>query len=50
MLEKKRRDDLHNTRKDSMIAFGINTFDEFYRDQLNVDAKKKPREIDQKDF
>lgn len=37
MLEKERRQDLNKLRKDDMIAFGVHTFEEFYKNQLKKD-------------
>lgn len=50
MLEKKRREDVNKTRKSEEIAFGIDTFEEFYKKQLQKDFKKEPREIDMSKF
>ena len=45
MLEKKRSEDLNKIRKDNDIAFGTDTFEEFYKRQLQYDAKLDPRPL-----
>ena len=46
MLEKKRREDVNKTRKSEELIFGLDTFEEFYKKELQRDAKREPREID----
>jgi len=50
MLEKKRREDINKTRKDNVVAFGIHNFEEFYKEQLLLDAKKPAREIKPEEY
>jgi len=50
MLEKKRRDDIDKTRKNNEIIYGIENFEEFYKQELQRDAKREPREINPSDY
>ena len=50
MLEKKRRENLQQTKKDDVIALGVHNFDVFYREQLMKDAKKPPREVKPEEY
>jgi hypothetical protein len=50
MLEKSRREDLKKTRKDIMISTGVMTFPEFYKKELQKDAKREPRTINPADY
>jgi hypothetical protein len=50
MLEKKRRDDIDKTRKNNEIIYGIENFEEFYKQELQRDAKREPREINSNDY
>ncbi len=45
MLEKKRRENLDKTRKTNELVYGIENFEEFYKGQLQRDAKRDPRKI-----
>lgn len=50
MLEKKRREDPNKTRKNMEITHGLNTFEEFYKGELQRDSKNEPRTIDPNDY
>lgn len=50
MLEKNRREDLNKTRKNSEISFGLENFEEFYKNELQRDAKRDPRAINPADY
>ncbi|TNV72079.1 hypothetical protein FGO68_gene11801 [Halteria grandinella] len=50
MLEKKRREDLNKTRKDDLISMGVSDFSEFYKQELQKDAKKAPRPVNPADY
>ena len=50
MLEKKRREDLNKTRKNNEISFGLENFEEFYKGELQRDAKKDPRPVNAADY
>lgn len=50
MLEKKRREDLNKTRKDDEVTMGMMNFTEFYKEQLQLDAKKEPRPVKAEDY
>lgn len=49
MLEKERREDINKTRKNNELIFGIDNFTEFYKKELQIDAKRDPRPIDNPD-
>lgn len=50
MLEKNRRADLDKTRKNNVITYGIQNFEEFYKRELQTDAKRDPRPVNPEDF
>ena len=50
MLEKTRREDINKTRKNNEMIFGIENFEEFYKGELQRDAKKEPRVIQPEDY
>lgn len=50
MLEKKRRDDINNTRKSDDLAFSLDSFDQYYTHDLLQEAKRPPRPIKEEDY
>jgi len=50
MLEKKRREDINVTRKNDMIAFTTDSFEQYYKGELLTDSKREPRPINEEDF
>lgn len=50
MLEKNRRADLDKTRKNNEITYGIQNFEEFYKRELQNDAKKDPRPVRSEEY
>lgn len=50
MLEKKRRENIDKTRKDNTMIYGIENFEEFYKRELQTDAKRDPRPINPDDY
>ena len=49
-LEKTRREDINKTRKNNEIVFGIETFEEFYKQELQKDFKREPRPVNPEDY
>ena len=43
MLEKKRRENIDKTRKDASIVYGVENFEEYYKEELLRDSKREPR-------
>jgi hypothetical protein len=50
MLEKKRREDIDKTRKNNTMIYGLETFEEFYKKELQTDAKRPARPINPEDY
>jgi hypothetical protein len=50
VLEKKRRENLDKTRKNNELVYGIENFEEFYKQELQRDAKRDPRPINPADY
>lgn len=50
MLEKTRKENINQTRKSDEIAFGLDTFEEYYKKTLQIDAKKDPRPINEEEY
>lgn len=50
MLEKKRREDIDKTRKNHEIVYGVDSFEEYYKKQLQYDSKREAREITPEDY
>ena len=50
MLEKKRRADIDKTRKNNELVYGIENFEEFYKQELQRDAKREPRQINPAEY
>lgn len=50
VLEKKRRENLDKTRKNNELVYGIENFEEFYKQELQKDAKRDPRPINPSDY
>jgi hypothetical protein len=49
-LEKKRRENLDKTRKNNELVYGVENFEEFYKQELQKDAKREPRPIKPSDY
>ena len=50
VLEKKRRENLDKTRKNNELVYGVENFEEFYKQELQRDAKRDPRPINPTDY
>ena len=50
VLEKQRRESIDKTRKDLETVYGIDNFSEFYKQELQADAKREPRPINPADY
>jgi hypothetical protein len=50
ILERNRRQDINKTRKNNEMIFGIESFEEFYKGELQRDAKRPPREVRPEDY
>lgn len=49
-LEKKRRENLDKTRKNNELVYGVENFEEFYKQELQKDAKREPRSVNPADY
>ena len=50
MLEQTRRKDLARTRKDATAFMGMNTWEQYYKDRLFIEAKMEPRPINEVEY
>lgn len=50
MKEKKRRKNIHATRKDTTLPYEVHTFDEWYKTQLEAEAKRDARPIHPEEY
>ncbi len=50
VLEKKRRENLDKTRKNNELVYGVENFEEFYKQELQRDAKRDPRPVNPSDY
>lgn len=50
MLEQQRRKDIKKTLKDPTIYMGMNTWEQFYKNRLFIEAKMEPRPVNEAEY